>query len=28
MTREEPTLWNEYVVRFHSLGYKGAFGHL
>ena len=27
MTREEPTLWNEYVVRFHSLGYKGAFGH-
>ncbi len=25
--REEAGLWNEYVERFHPLGYKGAFGY-
>jgi hypothetical protein len=25
--REEVGLWNEYVERFHPLGYKGAFGY-
>ncbi|MES9901434.1 MAG: DUF4338 domain-containing protein [Sedimenticola sp.] len=26
-TREETALWNEYVERFHPLGYKGVFGY-
>ena len=26
-TREGVVLWNEYVERFHPLGYKGVFGH-
>lgn len=26
-TRDETALWNEYVERFHPLGYKGVFGH-
>ncbi len=26
-TREETALWNEYVERFHPMGYKGVFGH-
>ncbi len=25
--REEIALWNEYVERFHPLGYRGVFGH-